>query len=681
MNKRLWRWGWARYHWLKCCRDFDPIEVENEEPWYVKYRDVIETGIGINEDELDVSITFPKGIESLQVHVYIRDPSTSNQFSAKPRTDEDIRNTMKFDGVSRQIAALEFYTSSSGPSPWAAFGSAPHIEPWMLSADCLQKIFGWLRPCVLWHKACAQQPWKQQEELNASQPPKCKKPHKLKRALRRVTGHSGEQTTQALEIDDGFPARLLKLELSSDESSPPIVRLEDTTNPEAIYRYVALSHVWAYTEPCATTKSNHAAHTKSVPWAQLSLALRETIFVTVKLELDIEYVWIDSLCIIQDDIIDKRSELPRMSLIYGRAEIVFAVHGPDLGMEKVALQPIQDPNRPEDPPVYCRKKQDHVNLLSEPKDPSSWLGRAWCMQERIFAPRILHFGGREEEIYFECNTLLDCECGQMRSSDGSNVLTMKGKLAEALVTARSKVELTDLRNEAWRIYISVCENYTPRGITYPGDKLSAVSSLMRTFMPYLGMYYAGLWEHNLIVSLQWEAFDTGHCKRYDSYVAPSFSWASISGAVIWYIEVDKLPTPETHEFASVVEISSTLDGIDPCGPVSSGHITLRGHTTNMNIDENKLMCMPDGRIEMRKAGAKNCYVTLDSKEDYEKLEPGLPVKCLNLMQDKKGLHGNFVSGLVLRPANQESSRYVRIGFSTMLMEHFEDSVLETVTIV
>ncbi|KAF2188651.1 hypothetical protein K469DRAFT_84552 [Zopfia rhizophila CBS 207.26] len=238
----------------------------------------------------------------------------------------------------------------------------------------------------------------------------------------------------------------------------------------------------------------------------------------------------------------------------------------------------------------------------------------------------------------------------------------------------------------------VCEDYTPRGIAYPTDKLSAVSSLMHSFMPHLGKYYAGLWEHNLIMSLQWEATNTALCMRHEEYVTPSFSWASISGGVIWYFDIREISAPDTHEFANIVDISCELARNDPCGPVSSGHITLRGYTSDMKIEESKLMWLPDGRLEMTKDDTESCYVTLDSKQDFERVEPGMTVKCLDIMRDKeglhdkglhdKGLHDNYISGLVLLPVDHDRpSHYCGIGFSTMLKEHFKDSALESATIV
>ena len=387
------------------------------------------------------------------------------------------------------------------------------------------------------------------------------------------------------------------------------------------------------------------------------------------------------MCIIQDDPADQLRELPRMGLIYQGAEIVFAVHGPGLGWEKMPLAPIRDPGHPEDPPVYCREKISHDVFFSPPHDHLSWAGRAWCMQERIFARRIVHFGGRGEELFFECNTLIACECDGIMKEMGSQAKTLKQSIRSALANVASGADASAAADSLWKIYITICEDYTLRGLSFVTDKLRAVSSLMHTFRLHLGEYYAGIWEHNIIINLQWEATNTNRSKRHGTYVSPSFSWASISGAVIWYTDTETPATEATHDFATIVDVSCTSITSDPFGAISDGHITLRGRVVDMKIDESKIQWVPDGRVEMVKDGGKSSWVVLDSRDDYEAIEPGMNVKCLDIMRDKKGLHGNFVSSLVLLPLDRgQRAGYRRIGFSTMLDEHFKHSTLETIPI-
>lgn len=116
-KKRLWRIEWARYQWFNSQKNFDPIEAENPEPWYLQYQDEIELGKGINEDELGVTITFPKDEKCLVTHIYILDSSISYQSSEGPKTNEDIRNTMQKHDPNREIGVLEFYAAPGDPSP------------------------------------------------------------------------------------------------------------------------------------------------------------------------------------------------------------------------------------------------------------------------------------------------------------------------------------------------------------------------------------------------------------------------------------------------------------------------------------------------------------------------------------------------------------------------------------
>ncbi len=148
--------------------------------------------------------------------------------------------------------------------------------------------------------------------------------------------------------------------------------------------------------------------------------------------------------------------------------------------------------------------------------------------------------------------------------------------------------------ELWQFYIDTCEDYTARGLTYASDTLPAVSSIMSTMSLGLGEYYAGTWEYGLLISLQWEAMNTKDCVRHENYVAPSWSWASRSGAVMWYMqEIKPSIAGEAHDFATIVDVSCTLATADPYGKISASHLTLEGFTTTMSI-ESMEMLEPDG---------------------------------------------------------------------------------------
>jgi Heterokaryon incompatibility protein (HET) len=528
-------------------------------------------------------------------------------------------------------------TSSGFSSEWAAFGPAPHISSTVFSEVCLNRLGSWITQCQSHHPDCV------------------------------------------VPVGSVVPSRLLKLSLNKWPwrrwRGPLKIKLIET-NPERIYRYVALSHVWSLSKPLKTMRNNVADHRRRVSLKDISDVFKDTL--VLSFTLGFRYVWIDSLCIVQDDESDWSVEIQRMGAIYSNAHVVFAAHGQNLGLFKEPLRQLQDPFRPDDNPVFCRTKLDHHWISSPPDDEFSWRGRAWCMQERILGPRILHFGGSFEEILFECNTHTQCECGRMPES-ASNGLKMR--FTTALRTVGRQIDSTPAYDEFWQTYIAVCEDYTSRGLTVSHDTLPAVSGLMRRLSPFLGKYYSGLWEKNLIVGLQWEAVDTRGCKRHPDYVAPTFSWASRSGAVIWYI--DKTPTCDTHEFAEVIECSCTLAGTDPFGKVSGGFIKIGGYTAEM-VFESTLKHPPDGRMKLWKPGAEPCYVVLDSVDDSDEALEGKSVMCLDIMRDKPGQSSGrdpYVSALILLPDESREGCYRRIGLSTMRVSHFQAAKRENVTII
>ncbi|KAL9576414.1 MAG: hypothetical protein Q9212_007116 [Teloschistes hypoglaucus] len=463
---------------------------------------------------------------------------------------------------------------------------------------------------------------------------------------------------------EGHPYVTVQITMNHSRFADLVVSLEYYTAPP-------LSHVWAKTKPLMTIRSSVQDHSDRVPWDRLSPAIREAV--TLTCALGFEYIWIDSLCIIQNDEKEWESELTRMGIIFGNAAIVLAAHGPDLGLSRAPLQPIQDASRPEDNAVYCRQQIDHWPLFSASESTESWFGRAWCMQERILARRIIHFG---EELSFECNTSIECECSWVNATriappDGR---TLKARVASARALIKEQPDSLHTVYELWGTYVTFCKDYSARGVTYATDTLPAVSALMASLAPYFGNYYAGLWQSHLLLCLQWQAWDTRACCRHKSYVAPSFSWASRSGAVRWVVPyTSKVPS---GEFAAVIEVACTLASEDPFGGVSGGHITLRGRTTEMSIASKALD--DQDRLKMIKDGSKECYVKIDSMDDMQEAYPGMMVTCLDVMRDR---NDPYVSSLVILPVDPQRKQFRRIGFSRMLKEVFSEASEEEITIV
>tara|TARA_R110002003_G_scaffold37_3_gene2140 strand:+ start:5114 stop:5719 length:606 start_codon:yes stop_codon:yes gene_type:complete len=130
------------------------------------------------------------------------------------------------------------------------------------------------------------------------------------------------------ERQEPRPKRLLRIDDNGGGDSVKVLLLETI---DTSYKYVALSHCWGSNNGAAgrpgmipqTTKENIGEHEScGLSGVSLTRTFRDTLDVTRN--LGIEYIWIDSLCIVQNDQEEKNQEIPRMGSIYGGAYLVIA---------------------------------------------------------------------------------------------------------------------------------------------------------------------------------------------------------------------------------------------------------------------------------------------------------------------------------------------------------------------
>ncbi|CAJ2512353.1 Uu.00g053680.m01.CDS01 [Anthostomella pinea] len=126
--------------------------------------------------------------------------------------------------------------------------------------------------------------------------------------------------------------------------------------------------------------------------------------------------------------------------------------------------------------------------------------------------------------------------------------------------------------EARSMWQHFVEQYTSRGLTNLRDKLVAIAGVAELIQPLIGSeYVAGLWKRELVPDLIWMARSSPHDDLpFSDYTAPSFSWASIGGAV--------MPCRgRIIEECQLLDAQVSLSGSSPFGQVSGGWIRLRGY--------------------------------------------------------------------------------------------------------
>jgi Heterokaryon incompatibility protein (HET) len=190
------------------------------------------------------------------------------------------------------------------------------------------------------------------------------------------------------------------------------VRLLDSKGKKG--KYAALSHCWGTMRSITTLRKNIEEHLERIRWQSLPKTFQDAIDYVRRLELD--SLWIDSVCIVQDDKADWRRESANMASIYQNAFITIAATKSlnDEGGCYSTKSPLNHDylvsSSDQQNLVYVREKLLHFDEAEDQQMMSNFplLTRGWAYQERLLSPRVLHFC--HKEIIWECLEKTTCEC-------------------------------------------------------------------------------------------------------------------------------------------------------------------------------------------------------------------------------------------------------------------------------
>jgi hypothetical protein len=303
----------------------------------------------------------------------------------------------------------------------------------------------------------------------------------------------------------------------------------------------------------------------------------------------IQYLWIDSLCIIQDDQHDWQIQSAQMADIYQNAIVTIAgsaSSGPHQGLFRTAEEvhidrPLSSIVRNEGLKAIRIRK-----ALSHDAAQLPLVQRGWVLQERLLSPRCLHFG--TNEIIWECMEFLLCECGSLNLQETNRYKWPEPK--HRLHPDLLRYIMTPyLIINAW--HASVVD-YSRMILTRPDDIFPAISGIAKSVQVATGWtYIAGLWKEHLVVGLTWRVERPDCGVRCEPWRAPSFSWASNMArpgsvercsisyepmvVLKWGLDVNNSAW-RTDPYATVVETACESAGSDSTGQLKSAFIVLRG---------------------------------------------------------------------------------------------------------
>ena len=348
--------------------------------------------------------------------------------------------------------------------------------------------------------------------------------------------------------DSKLPSRLIKIE--AQESYLHLVESTDTME------YVTLSHCWGSHQPLRLLKANLSEFTCEIPRAKLCKTFIDAI--TITKTLGYSYLWIDSLCIIQDDDDNWSRVAVQMAQVYGAASLNLAASAASNGDTGCLFE--RDVTYTD--PVFLRVSAgDKVitwslfpeTLLDDNISDSPLASRAWCLQERLLARRTLFF--TRSQLFWECEQALLCETFPDESL---------GFVHEVWRRGFTKSSLQAYWNEL--VYV-----YSTSRLSHSQDRPMAIAGLARRFAQQTGgEYIAGMWKETLLRDLCWETIDRGSKRRTSIGVGSFPSWS-------WLIFDDPIympPNTDITYFAKLSHIDVVYATGDHYGNIASGKLTL-----------------------------------------------------------------------------------------------------------
>ncbi|KAH9209450.1 heterokaryon incompatibility protein-domain-containing protein, partial [Leptodontidium sp. 2 PMI_412] len=292
--------------------------------------------------------------------------------------------------------------------------------------------------------------------------------------------------------------------------------------------YITLSYAWGGDVLSKTIKSNLRERQESLPESTLPQAFRDAFIIARG--LNIRYIWIDALCIVQDDLDDWLRESVLMCQVYENCTLTISATKSNK-CESGFLQPRVNPEQEigtymdaVERPLHVRVAQSNVRQIQGPLND-----RAWTFQERLLSPAVLHF--TDDGIYWECKSICVNDSGARLNCN----VELKAIYApeEWSFGGGEKYESASGFENVWS---GIVENYCKRTLTFPQDKLVALSGIAQRYQVRTnGKYVAGLWENKLMRWLLWQRSKTAAWglqvfgQRSSVYRAPSWSWASLDG--------------------------------------------------------------------------------------------------------------------------------------------------------
>ena len=346
-----------------------------------------------------------------------------------------------------------------------------------------------------------------------------------------------EKCRVMISPDDYVPKPLLSID------SPVVGKVQmvaKSWSKDTSIRYATLSHCWGSSKPLKLTASSLSLLEAGIEVARLPQVFQDAIYTSKS--IGIQFLWIDSLCILQDSKRDWDEQAPQMSQIYRNGCLNIAASAAANSSQTC----FQSRDRSQTEPcivqtdwVSCPNGEYHVyhnDIWQDLVESKPLSKRAWVVQERILSPRVLYMTG--QQLSWECYQLKACEAYQgglprVNHDDWlrRDALWHPFQPAKDGGPIAATIEGLPREIQFRKRWTGIVRMYTQRHLTVTTDRLIALAGIAKAIGAALkDDYCAGLWKQNLAVEMTWfPSSSEGTKSRPEPYRAPSWSWACLDG--------------------------------------------------------------------------------------------------------------------------------------------------------
>lgn len=451
--------------------------------------------------------------------------------------------------------------------------------------------------------------------------------------------------------------------------------------------YATLSHCWGSKQTLKLETTNFEDFKREIPWERLPKTFQDAIAATR--HLGIQYIWIDSICIIQDSPNgeDWATESAKMTSVYensyinlAAASAVDSTQGCFFDRDPCSVRPVRLlMNSQYYYAADSHRYADNVAL-------APLYARGWVYQERTLAPRIVHCTTRQ--LYWECLEGVACEgfpsgiphfieCYSRDSCRCQHWRRMMPPASDIYKWLDGSGSDLERYFESLLVWNRVAAQFQPLKLTYTSDKLVAISGLAKMHSRFLKTrYLAGMWLEHLPAQLLWYRrwWSNPHATSYKAgeYVAPSWSYFSMPNRVEPAISSEAPPSGKYgNELRPIIQVLDAkivlVNESHPFGAVSDGALRIKGPLANSSLIKDLALTEPDSsNTEITYKGHLAGSYTLDNVDYPSQLPLTKPIYFLPVMLD---MHYDILrrwtkddtSGLLLQQTAGGDTTFQRVG--------------------